>query len=71
MAQHRATPCRIAAGAVQPAVRVAGADRTRIYYVGLKGVGTDHKRRAVQAVYELKPMPEASDIKELGCAQVE
>jgi len=54
------------------AARLVGADRTRIYYIGLKGVGTDHKRRAVQAVYELKPMAEASDIKALGsCAQVE
>ena len=25
-----------------------GADTSRIYYIGLKGVGTDHKRRAVQ-----------------------
>ena len=35
-----------------------GADATRIHYIGLKGVGTEHRREAVAAVYELKPMPE-------------
>ena len=44
-----------------------GADITKIFYIGLKGVGTDHKRRAVQAVYELKPMPENTAMKEDVC----
>lgn len=48
-----------------------GADVCRIFYVGLKGVGTEHKRRAVQAVYELKPMPEDTSIKESEqCQQI-
>eukprot|EP00741_Cyanophora_paradoxa_P005696 tig00000903_g5522.t1 len=32
-----------------------GADSTRIYYIGLKGSYTKMERRAVSAVYELRP----------------
>ena len=48
-----------------------GADVTRIFYLGLKGVGTEHKRRAVAAVYELKPLPEANANQVGAHAQVE
>mmetsp|Transcript_27132 Transcript_27132/g.82244 ORF Transcript_27132/g.82244 Transcript_27132/m.82244 type:complete len:209 (-) Transcript_27132:555-1181(-) len=41
-----------------------GADMTRIYYLGLKGIGTEHQRRAVQAVYELRPVEQDTDIKD-------
>jgi len=30
-----------------------GADETTIYYIGLKGIGTDHQRKAVQASREI------------------
>ena len=41
-----------------------GADSTKIHYIGLKGVGTEHKREAVNAVYELKPLPECTECQE-------
>ena len=31
-----------------------GADHSLISYIGLSGVGTEHKRQAVSAVYELQ-----------------
>ena len=45
-----------------------GAENTRIYYIGLKGVGTTHQRRAVQAVYEVKPQAAGTDICEAASA---
>jgi hypothetical protein len=33
-----------------------GADRTRIYYIGIKGEATNYKKQVVHAVYEAKPM---------------
>lgn len=41
-----------------------GAAATRIYYLGLKGVGTEHQRRAVEAVYEVRPVKQDTDIKD-------
>ena len=38
-----------------------GADHTAITYIGLSGVGTDHKRQAVQAVYELRGVGSLND----------
>ena len=38
-----------------------GADHTHISYIGLSGVGTDHKRQAVQAVYELRGVGNLND----------
>ena len=38
-----------------------GADHTQISYIGLSGVGTDHKRQAVQAVYELRGVGNLND----------
>ena len=41
-----------------------GAETTRINYIGIKGVGSEHKRRAVSAVYEVKPVPESNSLKD-------
>ena len=38
-----------------------GADSTRISYIGLSGVGTEHKRQAVNAVYELRGVGNLND----------
>ena len=35
---------------------------TIITYVGLKGKGTNQKRMAVEAIYEVKPMPESNKL---------
>ncbi|KOB88815.1 hypothetical protein PFDG_03668, partial [Plasmodium falciparum Dd2] len=32
-----------------------GADTTKIFYIGLKGVGTNYIRKAVETVYEASP----------------
>ncbi|SOV81244.1 thioredoxin, putative [Plasmodium sp. gorilla clade G3] len=32
-----------------------GADTTKIFYIGLKGVGTNYTRKAVETVYEASP----------------
>jgi len=40
-----------------------GADTTVVYYLGLKGIGTEHQRRAVEAVYEVRPVKQDMDIK--------
>lgn len=46
-----------------------GADHTIINYIGLSGVGTDHKRRAVQCVYESQAQLKDHTIKDqLGAA---
>ena len=41
-----------------------GADATRISYIGLSGVGTEHQRRAVQAVYEARPQLKDHEVKD-------
>ena len=38
-----------------------GADHTLISYIGLSGVGTEHKRQAVSAVYELRGVGNLND----------
>lgn len=38
-----------------------GADHTLVSYIGLSGVGTEHKREAVQAVYELRGVGSLND----------
>ncbi|CAA9990022.1 thioredoxin, putative [Plasmodium knowlesi strain H] len=43
-----------------------GAEITKIYYLGLKGVGTNYTRKAVEAVYEASP--NLSDHKVKGAA---
>ena len=46
-----------------------GADHTTISYIGLSGVGTEHKREAVQAVYESRAQLSDHTIKDqLGAA---
>ena len=49
-----------------------GAETTRLCYIGLKGVGTDYQRRAVECVYEVKPTAESSSLREsMSVSQVE
>lgn len=36
-----------------------GADRTTITFIGLRGEFSERRREAVEAVYEVKPMPQA------------
>lgn len=38
-----------------------GADHTIVNYIGLSGVATEHKRQAVQTVYELRPAANVND----------
>jgi hypothetical protein len=38
-----------------------GADHTEIFYIGLSGVGTEHKREAINAVYEARALPDVND----------
>merc|ERR1712176_1069126 len=47
-----------------------GGDRTRIHWIGLWGVGSAHKRQAVNCVYEAIPNASEKQIKdEYGAAQ--
>lgn len=39
-----------------------GAARTTVTFIGLRGEFTERKRQAVEAVYESKPMPQASTV---------
>ena len=46
-----------------------GADHTAVTYIGLSGVATEHKREAVQAVYESRAMLSDHKVKDqLGAA---
>merc|ERR1712216_476189 len=47
-----------------------GEEQTRIHWIGLWGVGSEHKRQAVQCVYESQPQAKEGWIKDkLGGAQ--
>jgi len=37
---------------------IGDADRSEIYFIGLKGEFIERKKEAVEAVYEARPMPE-------------
>ncbi|CAJ1439426.1 unnamed protein product [Effrenium voratum] len=41
-----------------------GGERTRIHWIGLWGVGTDHKRQAVMTVYEAVGQRKDNDVKD-------
>ena len=47
-----------------------GADSTVVFYIGLSGVATEHKREAVQTVYELRGAPELNPLKEQAGPQM-